>query len=175
MADNNGVVAGGSGEDAAIADMVFNVADDRTLGDRSEGQDVANYEGGLLAAVEELPSVKTFRGDEEFRLLLVAEGMAKCNLGKWSAATGIVNNVGDHSLQVAIAFSEIETAEPRRTLAVVGVGLENRPRTLTLGANYPSHSDSPVCVSAAQMEERWMGKLGFLAMLVIYSGRAVAT
>ncbi|WVZ10499.1 hypothetical protein V8G54_015029 [Vigna mungo] len=101
--------------------MVFNVADDGTLGDRSEGQDVANNEGGLLAAVEELPSVETFRGDEEFRLLLVAERMAECNLGKWSATTGIVDNVGDYSLQVAVAFAEIEAAKPRRTLAVVGV------------------------------------------------------
>jgi len=98
VADNNGVVTGGSGEDAAIADMVFNVADDGTLGDGSEGQDVANNEGGLLAAVDELSSVETFGGDEEFRLLLVAEGMTECNLGKWSAATGIVDNVGDHSL-----------------------------------------------------------------------------
>jgi len=157
VADNNGVVTGGSGEDAAIADMVFNVADDGTLGDGSEGQDVANNEGGLLAAVDELSSVETFGGDKEFRLLLVAEGMTECNLGKWSTATGIVDNVGDHALKVAVAFAEVEAAEPGRALAVVGVGLENRPRTLTLSANYPSHSDLPVCVFAAPMEERWIG------------------
>lgn len=146
MADNNGVVAGGPGEDATVADMVFNVADDSTLGDRSEGQDVANNEGGLLAAVEELPGVETLRGDEEFRLLLVAEGMAESDLRERGTSTGVVDDIGDHTLQVAVAFAKVEAAEPSRTLAVVGVGLENGPRTLTLCANYPSHSDSLVCV-----------------------------
>jgi len=57
VADNNGVVTGCSGEDTAITNVVFDIADDSTLGDGSEGQDVANHESGLLAAVEELPSI----------------------------------------------------------------------------------------------------------------------
>lgn len=81
MADNNGIVTGGSGEDAAVANVVLDVADNGTFGDGSEGQDVADDEGGLLAAVDELAGVEALGGDEELHLLLVAEGVAERHLG----------------------------------------------------------------------------------------------
>jgi len=78
-----------------------------------------------------------------------------------------VDDIGDDPFEVAVALAEVEAAEPRRTLAVVGVGLEHRPRTLTLCANHPSHSDE-MCVSvcAAPMEEGECRNSGR-----IYSGR----
>jgi len=97
--------------------------------------------------------------------------MAESDLGERGTATGVVDNVGDHSLQVAIAFAEIEAAEPRRSLAVVGVGLENGARTLTLCANYPSHSDIPVCLCAPRGWKKDRSEARVSALLLIYSGR----
>ena len=64
VADDNGVVAGGAGEDAAVANVVLDVADNGTLGDGAEGEDVADNEGGLAAAVDELARVHSLGGDE---------------------------------------------------------------------------------------------------------------
>lgn len=139
MADNNGVVTGGPGEDTAVTDVMLDVADDGTLGDGAEGEDVADDEIGLLATVDELAGVHTLSGDEELLLELVAERVAEGDLGERSAAAGVVDDVGDDPLDVAVALAEVEGAEPRRTLAVVGVGLEHRPRTLTLGADDTTH------------------------------------
>ncbi|GMN32291.1 hypothetical protein TIFTF001_041708, partial [Ficus carica] len=69
----------------------------------------------------------------------VAERVAEGDLGERSASAGVVDDVGDDALDVAVALAEVEGAESRRTLAVVGVGLEYRPRTLTLGADDTTH------------------------------------
>ena len=121
VADNNSIVAGGPSEDAAVTDVVFDIANDGTFGDGSEGEDVADDEGGFLAAVDELAGVDAFGGDEKFGLLLVAEGVAECDLGERGTATWVVDDVGDHAFQVTVSFPEVQAAEPRRTLAVVGV------------------------------------------------------
>lgn len=151
MADNNSVVTGGPGEDTTVTDVVLNVADNGTLGDGAEGEDVADDEIGLLATIDELAGVHTLSGDEELLLKLVAERVAEGDLGERSAAAGVVEDVGDDALDVAVALAEVEGAEPRRTLAVVGVGLEHRPRTLTLGADDTTHLLGG---------GRWLGFLG---------------
>ena len=169
MAYNNSIVTGGSGENAAVADVVLDVADDGTFGDGSDGQHVADHEGGLLAAVDELPGVEALGGDEELRLLLVAEGVAECHLGERGAATGVVDDVGDDALEVAVALAEVEAAEPRRTLAVVSVRLEHRPSTLTLSANHPSHSDE-LCVWVPRRWKKDSEEVRVFASCIIYSG-----
>ncbi|RDX67082.1 hypothetical protein CR513_54086, partial [Mucuna pruriens] len=157
MADDYGIITGGPGEDTAVADVVFDIANDGTFGDGSEGQDVANNECGFLAAVDELAGVEAFGGDEEFGLLLVPEGVAEGDLGQRSTATGVVDDLGHHALQVPVPFTEVEAAEPRRTLAVVGVGLEHRTRTLTLCTDDPSHHDSPPLLCSLSVPRRWKG------------------
>jgi len=57
--------------------MVLDVADNSSLGDRSERQNISDNESGLLTAVQELSGVHTFGGDEELLLLLVTERMTE--------------------------------------------------------------------------------------------------
>jgi len=125
VADNNSIITGAPSKSAAITDMVLNVADDSSFRDGSEGQDVADNQSSFLPAEHELAGVHTFGGDKELGLLLVPEGVAEGDLGERSAAARVVDDLGDDALEVAVSLSEIEAPEPRRALAVVGVGFED--------------------------------------------------
>ena len=141
MTDNNGVVSRRPSEDAAVADMVLDVADDSSFRNGSKRQHIADNEGGLLAAVDELAGVETLGGDEELVLLLVAERVAEGDLSERRATARIVDDVSDDTLQVAVALSEIQAPEAGRALAVVRVGLEDRACSLTLRTDHTSHCD----------------------------------
>ena len=122
-----------------VTHMVLNVAHNGTLGDGSKRQYIANNEIGLLAIVDELVGVHALDGDEQLFLMLVPEGVAEGNSSKWGAAIGIVDDLGDHTLEVAIPLAEVQAPEPCRTLAVVSVGLEYGSNTFTLGADDPTY------------------------------------
>ena len=156
VGDENAVLAGSLGEDAAVAELLLHVADDGTLGHGADGEDVANHELSLLAAVEELTGVGALGRDEELLVVLEALGVAESHLkwraGRWeevsgallrdvmmvvrgcgfrviwrvphdatetarewlathlsegSTTSGIVDDVGDDTLDVAMTFSEV--------------------------------------------------------------------
>ena len=67
--------------------------------------------------------------------------MAEGDSGKRGTATRVVDDLGDDALEVAIALAEVEAAEPGGALAVVGVGLEDGPSTLTLSSDYTTHGN----------------------------------
>lgn len=52
---------------------------------------------------------------------------------------GVVNDVGDDALEVTIALAEVEGVKAGDALAVLGVGMEDRSRALTLCPNHSSH------------------------------------
>jgi len=125
VTDNDGIVAGSPSKDTTVTDMVLNVAYDSSFRDGAKGQNITNNESGLLAAVDELTSIKAFGGNEELVLLLVSEGMTESYLGEWGTAARVVDDVGDDTLEVAVPLPEVEAAEASRALAVVSVGLED--------------------------------------------------
>lgn len=139
MADNNSVIPRAPSQDPTVPNVVLNVAYHCSFGNRSERQDVSDHEIGLSPAVHELARVHTLGSDEKLVLLLVAEGVAESDASERRSATRVVHDLGDHSLEVAVALPEVEAAEAGRSLAVVGVGLEDRPRTLTLSTNDTTH------------------------------------
>lgn len=139
MADNNSIVPRSPSKDAAVTDVVLNVAHDSSFRYGSERQDITDHESGLPAAVHELAGVHALGGDEQLILLLVAEGVAEGDPCERGTTTGIVDDLGDDALEIAVAFAEVETAEPGRTLAVVGMGLEDGPGTLTLSSDHATH------------------------------------
>lgn len=139
MANHDGVVAGGASKDTAIADVVLHVADNGTLRNGSEGEYVSDHKDGFATTVNELASVHPLGGNEEFFLQLKAKGVAEGDTGKWCAAAGVVDDLRHHALEVPVALPVVEAAEPSRPLTMVGVGLENRPRSLPLGTDYSSH------------------------------------
>ena len=139
VTDNDRIIPRSPSEDPAVTHMVLNVAHNGTLGDGSKRQNIANNEIGLLATVDELAGVHALGGDEQLFLMLVPERVAEGNSSEWGAATGIVDDLGDHTLEVAVPLAEGQAPEPRRTLAVMGVGLEYGSGTFTLGADDPTH------------------------------------
>lgn len=165
MADDDGVVAGRPGEYAAVADVVLDVADHGALGYRPDREHVADGERGAAAAVDELPRVHPLRRDEQLLLVLVPERVAERHLGERRAAAGVVDDVGDDALEVAVALAEVEGAEPRGALAVVGVGLEHGARTLTLRADHATHllvggESAAAAAAAGRMGEAGVARVG---------------
>lgn len=139
MADDDGVITGGPGEDATVTDVVLDVTDDGTFRDGSEGKDVTDDEVSFFATVDELASVDALGGNEELVLLLVTEGVTESDLGEWGTATGVMDHVRYNTLEVTVPFTEVKAAEPSWSLPVVRVRLEHRTGTLTLSTDHASH------------------------------------
>jgi len=58
VADNGHVVTGGTAERTTVTVLVFDVGEDGTFGDGSEGEDVADGERSVLSGVDELGNVR---------------------------------------------------------------------------------------------------------------------
>merc|ERR1712166_1601547 len=68
-------------------------------------------EGGFLTGIDEHASVHVLDGDEVFSSELVLVNVAELNLSERGSTSGIVDNILDDSLNVALSLSEIEGSE----------------------------------------------------------------
>jgi hypothetical protein len=59
VANDGGVTSGGTGKSTAITNGLLNVADNGTLGHRTQRKNVSDVQGSLLTAVDELTGVGT--------------------------------------------------------------------------------------------------------------------
>jgi len=132
VADDGNVVTGGTAERTTVTVLVLDVGQDGTLRDGVEGQDVADGESGVLSGVDELASVHALVGNEGLSVVLEPVRVAESDLSQRSAATAVVDNLLDYTADVAIALSEIESAELGRSLVQAGVGREDGPASLPL-------------------------------------------
>jgi hypothetical protein len=139
MTDDGGVVARGTGKSTAITSLLFNVADDGTLGHGGEGEDVTNGQGGLLTTVDKLASVHALSGDESGSALLVSILITELDLGEGSTTTGIVDDLTDDSTDVTVTLGKVESTELGGTLTVLGVSLEDASMALALSTNNTTH------------------------------------
>lgn len=139
MTDNNSIIPRSPSKGSTVPHMVLNVTDHSSLGNRSNRQHISDDQIGLLPAVDELTGVNPLGGDEELVLLLVPERVAEADSGQRGSTTRVVDDLGDDSFKVAVALAEVEGAEAGRALAVVGVGLEDGTRTLTLSSDHTPH------------------------------------
>ena len=131
--NDNSETAGATGEGTTVTDAGLDVADDGTLGDGPEGQDIADIESCLLTAVNELSGVHALGGDEELSVTLVAVGVKELDLGDRSATTGIVDDLLDNSTDVAVLLGVVDGTELHGTLAGADVSLEDGGLALALG------------------------------------------
>lgn len=154
VADNDSIITGSPSECSTVTNVVLNVADHSSLGDRSDRQDVSDYQIGLLPTVDELAGVNSLRRNEQLILLLVPEGVTEADSGQRSSAARIVDDLGDDALEVAVSLAKVEGPEPGRTLAVVSVGLEDGPGTLTLSSDDATHLETTVRVSRSLLSGR---------------------
>lgn len=78
VGDHGGAVARRSGQLATVAELLFDVADRRTLRQTADRQNVADLQAGSLTARDRLTGVHAFGGDEQLLsqaiLVRVAEG-----------------------------------------------------------------------------------------------------
>ncbi|GER39561.1 60S ribosomal protein L2 [Striga asiatica] len=147
VGNNNSVIPRSPSENPSVTHVMLHVADNGTLRDRSEWEDIADHKIGLLAAVDELAGIHALGGHEKLLLMLEPEWVAENNAGERRSAARVVDDLGDHALQVAVALAEVEGPETSRALAVVGVGLEHGSSSLTLCTDNTTHRAScSVCV-----------------------------
>ena len=84
VTNHGSVVARCPGERATVTDLLLNIGDDGTFGALRYGENVADSENGLLAAVDEGTSVKALGGNEGLLAELVAVGVTENNTGERS-------------------------------------------------------------------------------------------
>lgn len=142
VTDNGSVVAGCPGKGTTVASLLLNVADNSTLRALSDGENVADGEGGLLAAVNEGTSVEALGGDESLLAELVAVGVTEDDAGEGSTTeslisantqialevlnvpASVVDDLLHNAADVAIALRKVEGTELSWRLVVVRVRTE---------------------------------------------------
>merc|ERR1719435_665668 len=139
VGDDGGVVAGSSGQFAAISQLFLQLADDGSLRHGADGHHVADGQRRLLAAVDELARVHALHGDERLLALLKFVGISKLDDGQRCAASGVVNDVFDDAFDVAVAFGVVGSAEAGGAFSMFVVRREDGSRSLTLRSNDATH------------------------------------
>merc|ERR1719244_1593932 len=139
VGDDGGVVAGSSGQFAAISQLLLQLADDSSFRHGADGHHVADGQRRLLAAVDELTRVHALDGDERLLALLKFVGISKLDDGQRCAASGVVNDVLDDAFDVAVAFGVVGSAEAGGAFSMFVVRREDGSRSLTLRSNHSPH------------------------------------
>ena len=132
MGNNDGKSSTASGEGSTVSTKSFDVADNGSLRNLVEWQDVSDTQGSLLSAVNKLTSVHTLGTKEKFSIPLITVGIQKLNLGNGSTSTRVVDNVLDNSANVSLLFSIIQGTKFDSSLAGPDMCLEDGRLTLTL-------------------------------------------
>mmetsp|Transcript_1290 Transcript_1290/g.3303 ORF Transcript_1290/g.3303 Transcript_1290/m.3303 type:complete len:229 (+) Transcript_1290:285-971(+) len=133
------VGARGSSDGRPVSGVPLDVADDGSLGHAADGEHVADVERGLLSGVDELALVESLGGDDELLLVLVPDGVPEGDLGERRAAAWVVDDLVDHSLDVALLLRVVEAAELGGALPRAVDRLENTAITLTLSTDDATH------------------------------------
>ncbi len=136
VGDDHREAAGSAREGPSIAHLGFHVADNGSLWDLFQRQNIANGQSGLLSTVDELSSVHAFGGHHEFGISLEAVGIQELNLGHGRASAGIVEDFFHDAADVAAAFGVVDGTELDGPLARAGVGLEDGGFALSLRLSF---------------------------------------
>ena len=115
--------------------LMLKIANNSSLRHLSDRENVADGQLSLLAAIHELTSVHALSSNEELLLQAMLVHTAELNHSKGSTTAGIVDDLLDHTLDIAVALSKVQRAQLGRTLSVLGVGLENGTTTPTASTN----------------------------------------
>jgi len=131
--------SGSTGEGTSVTEFGLNVGNDSAFGHGVDGEDVSDLEGGFLSSIDEHASVHALDGNEVFSTELVLVYVSELNLSERSATTGIVDNILDNSLYVALSLSEIEGSELGRCHSLVCVSREDSAASVSLSSDASSH------------------------------------
>ena len=102
--------------------------------DLTNWHDVSDGKLGLLSAVDELAGVHALGGHEQLLPDLVTIRITEMDNSQRGTTTGVMDNIFDDSLDVAVTFGVIYGPEFGGSLAALGVRCEDGASTLTLGS-----------------------------------------
>lgn len=139
VTNNDSGGAGGAGIGATVTKLGLNIGDDSAFGHGGDRQNVANGEGSFASAVDEHASVHALNGNEVLAVVFVAILVPEDNLGERSATARIVEDVLHNTLDVALAFGEVESAEAGRGDALASAAFEDGRRAMALRSDHFSH------------------------------------
>jgi hypothetical protein len=114
VTDNGSIGARRPRECAFVTSLGLDIANSCSFGDLANGQDVANRDGGLLAAEDVLAGVGTFSRQEVFVFISIFVGVAELNLSEGCASSGIVNNALDDTSDVTVPLRIVKSSVIRR-------------------------------------------------------------
>lgn len=134
MANDGNVVARCASKSTTVTDLLLNVGNNGTFGDRAEREDVSDSQVGVLAGVDELTSVHALVCDEGLGVELESVRIAEDNLCQRSSSSWVVDDLLHNTSDVAMAFSVIESSECRRRLVQSSIGREHGSSTFSLVA-----------------------------------------
>jgi len=133
VGDDYGKATRATGECAAVPNLSLNVADDGALRHLLQWEDIADGQGGLLPAVDELSRVHALCGDHELGVALVAVCIQELDLGDGGTTPRIVEDLLDDAPDVPAPLSVVDRTELDGALARPGVRLEDGGLSLSLG------------------------------------------
>jgi hypothetical protein len=133
VGDDNGKGTRASGKSTAISLLGLNVADDSSLGNHVQRQDISDGQSGLLSAVDELSGVHTLGTDEQLGVSLIPVGIKELNLGDGGTTTRVMQDFLDNATDVSLLLGIVEGTKLDSSLASPHMGLEDGGLTLTLG------------------------------------------
>ncbi len=123
-----------------IGKVWFQIANESSLRNLINWQDISDCQSGLLATIDILSTVHALRGDEVLWLLLEPIRVSEGDLGQGGASARIVDNLLHHSFDVAVALGEIQVTELGFVQTVVVVSFEDTFRVASsLVADYTAH------------------------------------
>ena len=131
--DDNSEATRAASEGATVSNTGLNVADDGTLRNLLQREDVANGEGSLLSAVDKLSGVHALGSDHELRITLVAVSVQELDLRDGSTPSRVVEDLLDDTADIATSLGVVDGSELHGALSGARVGLEDRGLSLPLG------------------------------------------
>jgi len=138
VTDDGSVVARGARERSAVSGLLLDVAHNCTLGKRAEGEDVADGERSLLAAVDERTGGETLGRDEGLGAELVAVRVTEDDAGQRGTTSWLVDDLLYEATDIAMLLAKVEVTELGRRNPRGGVGLEDTAR-LSLVSDDSTH------------------------------------
>ncbi|VEU36287.1 unnamed protein product [Pseudo-nitzschia multistriata] len=132
VGDNDGIRTGGTGKGTAITSLSFDVADNGSLGNSSQRQDVTAGQRRLLTAVDELSGVHTLGTEEQFIVALVSVSVQELNTADGSTSARVMHDLLNHTSDVTLLFGVVQRSELHSTLSGACVRLEDGGLTLSL-------------------------------------------
>jgi hypothetical protein len=135
VANDGDIVARSTSESSPVTNLLLHVGNNGTLRDRSQRQDVADCQTGILSGVDELASVQSLVGDKGLGVKLELVGIAELDTGERCTSAGIVDYLLHNASDISMALSEIERTELGGSDTQAGVRLEDAASTFTLVSN----------------------------------------